>query len=83
MPLARSDHPADDPANHPELIEDPRVLAQFLSILVEQHHPVGDEVRSMCSCGEPYFGCPVAAQIRPLLAAAPPREPAGPSHWFG
>jgi hypothetical protein len=62
------------------LLEDPRVVAQFVPVLTEQHHPVGDPARGLCSCGEPYLACPVAMQVRPLVDA---REPAGASHWFG
>lgn len=58
MALADSAHHAD-PVTHSERIEDPRVLAQFLSILVEQHHPLGPEPRAQCSCGEMYVSCQI------------------------
>jgi hypothetical protein len=67
----------------PELIEDPRVLAQFVGLLAEQHHPVAGPSPAMCSCGEPYLACRVGLQIQPLLAAAGPPSSGGPSHWFG
>jgi hypothetical protein len=68
-----------------DLLDDPRARGQFLPLLAERHRPLrGPRGRSQrCSCGEPYLSCPVAAQIRPLLAAARPEPQAGASHWFG
>jgi hypothetical protein len=78
MELTDSD---SDPSTEMRLLEDPRVLEQFVPVLAEQHHPTGDPARGLCSCGEPYLACPVAMQIRPLVGTA--NEPAGASHWFG
>lgn len=95
--MARSDHhpattdTATDPSGlwhsaglEPGMMEDPRVQAEFLWLLAEQHHMVGDSRQStpMCSCGEPYLACPVALQIRPMLAASA-QPTGGASHWFG
>jgi hypothetical protein len=68
-----------------ETIEDPRVRIEFVTLLAEQHHALGDpyDLGASCSCGQPYHTCPVRAEIEPLLAVVSPARSAGPSHWFG
>jgi len=67
------------------IVEDPRARGQFLPLLAERHRPVRGQrgAAQRCSCGEPYLTCPVATQIRPLLAGARPSRYVGASHWFG
>lgn len=63
------------------LLEDSRLLVQYVSILAAQHRPDALAEGAQCSCGTPYSACPVALRIRNLGLES--TSPVGPSHWFG